>query len=150
MTRLVVPIPLLEPLQDAAAAALPEECCGLLVGRRLADGWGLTRSLASPNLARDRRHFFEIDPALHIALLRSLRAAGGAEEVIGHYHSHPAGPARPSPRDLAAAHDPEALWLILGGPATGGEIAVWRPVFAGGQAVSFAPVVLEIAGDPAN
>jgi proteasome lid subunit RPN8/RPN11 len=53
--------------------------------------------------------------------------------LIGHYHSHPNGPAEPSPRDLAAA-EPGRLWLIIGG----GAARMWR---AGDGAFHEIPIV---------
>jgi [CysO sulfur-carrier protein]-S-L-cysteine hydrolase len=54
---------------------------------------------------------YQIDPRDHIELNRRLRGSGHA--VIGAYHSHPSTPATPSPRDLAEAHYPEFIWLIV-------------------------------------
>jgi len=56
---------------------------------------------------------FRIDDREHIALRRSLRHTSPARHIIGVYHSHPSGPARPSPRDLADAHYPEWLYLVI-------------------------------------
>jgi proteasome lid subunit RPN8/RPN11 len=50
--------------------------------------------------------------------MRRLR--GGAERLIGHYHSHPDNPALPSRRDLEMAFEPDLVWLItsvMGGRA---------------------------------
>jgi proteasome lid subunit RPN8/RPN11 len=64
---------------------------------------------------------YQIDPQDHIDLNRRLR--GTARSVIGAYHSHPRTPAVPSPRDLAEAHYPEFVWVIVslesGSPAFG-------------------------------
>jgi proteasome lid subunit RPN8/RPN11 len=106
----------LKQLVDAAEAAWPAECCGLLVGAGDPDReLRVARVVASPNLARGRdgrpaRRRFEIDPALRLALERELR--GGPQRVIGHYHSHPGRPAQPSRRDLDAAWEPDLVWLI--------------------------------------
>jgi len=98
-------------LLRACEAAYPEEACGLLVGRRGADGGiEVDRIEASANLARDRRHRFEVDPRLQIRLFRELR--GGPDQVVGLYHSHPDGRALPSATDLARAWEPEFAWLI--------------------------------------
>lgn len=56
---------------------------------------------------------FEIDPRDHIAAVKKARGAGAA--VIGCYHSHPEGAARPSARDLAGAGEDNFLWLIAAG-----------------------------------
>ena len=46
-----------------------------------------------------------------IAVNRRLR--GTPRSVIGAYHSHPRTEAVPSPRDIAEAHYPEFIWLIV-------------------------------------
>ena len=100
-------------IAQAAEAAYPEECCGLLVGRRRAEGPILVEAVEpSPNVAADRRAGFEVDPALRLRLQRTLRAEGRA--IVGLYHSHPDGPAEPSARDLESAWEPELAWLIVG------------------------------------
>ena len=102
----------LQRIREAAEAAFPEECCGLLIGHDL-DGSGrrIEQVLASPNVAADNRHQrFEIDPQLHFDTLRALR--GGPARILGHYHSHPDHPALPSASDLAQAWEPDLVWLI--------------------------------------
>ena len=56
---------------------------------------------------------FEIDPRDHLAAVKKARAGGAA--IIGCYHSHPEGAARPSARDLAGAGEEDFLWLIAAG-----------------------------------
>jgi len=97
-------------LRAACEAAWPQEGCGLLVGRRAGDVWHIGRAEASRNLAAEPLRRFEVDPGLRFRLHRELR--GGADAVIGHFHSHPSGRAEPSARDLAATHEPDLLWLI--------------------------------------
>lgn len=95
-----------------AAAAWPREACGLLVGRALADGAiEIVRAEAAANLAADA-DAFELDPAARLALQRVLRAAGEGLAIVGHYHSHPDAPARPSARDRARAEETGLIWLI--------------------------------------
>ena len=100
-------------IEAAARAAYPAECCGLIVGRRAADGGGeaalrITRVVGARNIAAgaagaaDDR--FEVAPQARFALMREL--GNGPERIIGHYHSHPGHAAKPSPRDLDAAFDP--------------------------------------------
>ena len=108
--------PVLEAVVAAAEASYPDEACGLLVGRWSAAGHcRLRRAVPSANLAPDPSVAFEIDPALRLDLQRRLR--GGGQRVVGLYHSHPDGPARPSARDLARAWEPGLLWLITSVPA---------------------------------
>lgn len=103
---------LLRRIEADGERRYPEEACGLLVGRAMADGSIEVREAhVGANVApaaRGRR--FEIDPALRFRLGRTL--AGRAETIVGHYHSHPDRPAVPSDRDRAMAFEPELVWLI--------------------------------------
>lgn len=107
-----IPPSLLKQVVDAAEAAYPDECCGLLVGRLEAPGNLLvTRVEPSTNLTEGGAHdSFEVDPRLRLELMRSLRGSG--EAIVGLYHSHPDHPALPSARDLERAWEPELAWLI--------------------------------------
>lgn len=119
-------------LRRCAEAAYPEEACGLIVGRRDDGGFVASRLVPSPNRHAEPARSFEIDPAIHFALLRELRDLVSApgqqpEDIIGHYHSHPDVPADPSPRDFAAAYDPAMLWVILSLAAGSVDtIGAWR------------------------
>lgn len=131
--------PVLATICRSAEAAYPEECCGLLIGALEPGGHGrIFRAAPSANLAAERRHRFEIDPALYLALERTLT---GPERLVGLYHSHPDGSAFPSAMDAAAAWREGWLWLIVP-VATGraGAAAVHRLVAPGGpfEAVEFA------------
>lgn len=109
---ILIPLDGLRAVSDAAEAAYPEEACGLLVGRRIPGGHArVTRVEAAANVAADRRTGFEVDPGLRIGLERELRETDQA--IVGHYHSHPDGPARPSATDLAKAFEPDLIWLIV-------------------------------------
>lgn len=93
----------------ALAQASEDEVCGLLCGV----AGSITAYLPCRNVAADPRRAFEIDPAQLIAAHRLARLGG--PEIVGHYHSHPAGVATPSPRDAAAAVPDGSLWLIVAG-----------------------------------
>ena len=109
---ILIPLDGLRAVSAAAEAAYPEEACGLLVGRRIPGGHArVTRVEAAVNVAADRRTGFEVDPGLRIGLERELR--GTDQAIVGHYHSHPDGPARPSATDLAKAFEPDLIWLIV-------------------------------------
>ncbi|AJD51847.1 MULTISPECIES: Mov34/MPN/PAD-1 family protein [Thalassospira] len=101
---------LLAEISDIAAAAWPEECCGLLI----ADAESpevILRFVAARNAAIDRQKTFEIDPHVLIATHRSVRQRG--EAIIGCYHSHPNGDCQPSKTDLSRAEEAGFLWLIF-------------------------------------
>jgi len=110
----------LDRIEAAGVAAYPDECCGLLIGHDIGDGGiEVVRVVMSDNVEPgDTRSRFEIDPRLLIALQRDLR--GGRDRIVGHYHSHPDHPARPSAHDARRAWQPEMVWLItsvIGGNA---------------------------------
>jgi len=107
---IVLPPQQLRQIVDAAEAAYPDECCGLLVGRDVPGGIEVTRVHASANLGR-RADRFEIDPRLWVDLSRAL--GKGPQKVVGLYHSHPDGPAQPSAHDLEAAWGEELVWIIV-------------------------------------
>ncbi len=80
----------------ALAAATPErEVCGLLFGT--ADRIEAIQPCA--NVSSSPEDSFEIDPVALIAAHKAARAGG--RQLIGCYHSHPNGQARPSARDVA-------------------------------------------------
>ena len=110
-----------------AERAYPEECCGLLVGLDDPDGRiVVTRLVESRNLRTERaRDRFEIDPQVRITVEIELR--GRAERVVGHYHSHPDHPARPSATDLESAYEPNLVWVIVGvADGLAGELNAFR------------------------
>ena len=126
-----IPAPLLALITAAAEAAYPKECCGLLAGRDEDSGGSggggvrVTRVEPSPNLTEgDPRDSFLVDPKIQFDLMRDLRE--GPERIIGHYHSHPDHPARPSEHDRQSVFYPDHIWVIVrvdGGRA--GDVAAY-------------------------
>ncbi len=105
-------------LRDAAIAAYPRECCGLLVGG--GDGEITVRAIVpTANVAADPHRSFSIDPQAQFDLLRKLRSGEPKQRIVGHFHSHPDGAAIPSSHDLAMAYDPEAIWVVMAASADG-------------------------------
>lgn len=120
---LVLPPALRDRLAAETARAFPRECCGLIEGVRRGEEIEAIRLHPARNLAPtpDR---FEIDPAEQFRLLRALRAT--EREVVGCYHSHPNGVARPSARDREMAGEEGFVWLIATtNPEAAGEIAAY-------------------------
>ncbi len=130
----------------AAEASHPREGCGLLVGRRQADGLARVTALhPAENLLADAfSDRFELDPAARLRLQRDCRKRG--EVVLGHWHSHPSGVAAPSATDAARAFEEGLVWLIQAtDPATGraGALeAVWSTGLCGPVESAFQPVAL--------
>ncbi|MEH3104823.1 MAG: M67 family metallopeptidase [Sphingomonas phyllosphaerae] len=120
----------------ASAAGTRDEICGLLLGK----GDTIARLLPCRNVAADPATRFEIDPAALIAAHRAARRGG--EQVIGHYHSHPSGTARPSPRDAADAAPDGSIWVIVAGEM----VTAWRAVEKGAVHGRFDPLRLDVGG----
>jgi proteasome lid subunit RPN8/RPN11 len=96
----------------------PSECCGLLLGT--ADL--ILESIPARNTAADPARRYTIDPADHFAAIRRARELG--IDVVGAYHSHPAGEPTPSETDQAEAFA-DFLFVIVG-LARQPELAAWR------------------------
>ncbi|MCP5367964.1 MAG: M67 family metallopeptidase [Hyphomicrobiales bacterium] len=108
---ITIPAALLREIHAAAEGAYPRECCGLLLGRRAGAAVAVTRVVPSRNMAPgEQRDSFEVDPQVRFDAMRAV--AGTDQDIVGHYHSHPDHPARPSARDLAMAYEPALAWLI--------------------------------------
>ncbi len=102
----------LKRVVDAAEAAYPRECCGLLSGAARPDDNLEVRAVhPSDNIDESGRpDRFEVDSKLYIDLNRNLRSSD--ERVIGVYHSHCDHRAQPSEIDLELAWEPSLVWLI--------------------------------------
>lgn len=109
-----------DAILDHARRALPDECCGLLIGQARGPDTRIVRAWPARNLRQSRTRYL-IDPADHFAALRTARRAGLA--VVGVYHSHPVSPPSPSPTDDREA-DPGLLYVIAS-PARG-EMRAYR------------------------
>lgn len=123
-----------ERLLHVAAQSPVHEICGLLFG----SPDRIESAASAANVAADPQRQFELDPAALLAAYRRERAGGPA--VIGHYHSHPGGPARPSATDAASVSGTGRLWLILGR----GEAALFREAAGGPLHGAFEPVALTL------
>ncbi len=84
---------------------IPEEACGLLggIGNRVFAVVPVTNILRSVTRYR-------MEPGEQLRAFQQLEAEG--MDLIGIYHSHPAGPAQPSKTDIAEAYYPDAAYLI--------------------------------------
>jgi len=89
-----------------ALAELPNEACGLLIGKDDV----VKEQFALTNVDHSPEHF-SFDPAQQFHVLRTARSSD--LKIIANYHSHPSTPARPSEEDIRLAFDPEILYLIV-------------------------------------
>ncbi len=117
---LIVPADVHARVREAAQAAFPEECCGLLIGR-VPKGFETPRrevrvekALPLPNgwepQALTRTTRYQIDPRLLAKTELSLSGTGLG--IVGFYHSHPSVPAWPSPFDLERAWPCYSYWIV--------------------------------------
>ncbi len=105
MEQFALPAPLATAILRHARAGYPQEVCGLIAGR---DGHGLAvypgRNVSStPEIA------FELDTE---TLARQIAFEDQGLALVAVYHSHPQGPAAPSPTDIALAYYPDAVQII--------------------------------------
>ncbi|MFT4881989.1 MAG: proteasome lid subunit RPN8/RPN11 [Natronomonas sp.] len=95
---------------DHAREDAPAEVCGVLGGDRGATGHARTLRRAE-NAADEPRTEYRIEPTAQLALIEEIEADG--EEVVGFYHSHPGGPAAPSPTDRRCATWTDRSYVIV-------------------------------------
>lgn len=86
-------------------ACLPDEACGLLGGTEET----VRMVIAVTNEARSPVTF-RMEPREQLKAMLLIEEAG--YELLGIYHSHPAGPQGPSQTDLAEAYYPDVAYLI--------------------------------------
>lgn len=102
--RLALPKLLEVQLWQHARRAAPQECVGVLGGRRVGGEWQASTLYPLENQAADPEREYLAEAA---GLLRALKAMRTEElELVAIYHSHPNGPARFSRTDqVRAAYD---------------------------------------------
>ncbi len=117
-----------------AEAERPNEACGLLAGKA-----GRVRRVYKMENIHHSPTVYEMNPAQQLAAFLDMEAAGW--ELLAIYHSHPAGPAEPSPTDIAQAYYPESIYVIVS-PAPGGTWQV-RGFIIGTEQLTEVPIVTE-------
>ena len=100
-----------DDILDHAREEAPRECCGLLIGTRES----VTRSVRTRNLDASATRYL-IDPEDHFKAIRDARTEGF--EVVGAYHSHPAGEPIPSATDIAEANSGSDFLYVIVSPVT--------------------------------
>jgi proteasome lid subunit RPN8/RPN11 len=130
-TELEVAREALNAMLAAAAAAHPHEACGILLGQ----GTHIAEARETANIHPAPATHFEIDPQALIDAHRAARAgvAGGGPQVVGYFHSHPAGPAAPSETDRAMAAGDGRVWAIIAGE----DLRFWQDACEGFTALSY-------------
>lgn len=124
---------LLAALLSHFTHALPNEGCVLLSGTasQVTRIWPITNVAASPTR-------FVMDPTQQVDAMLAIHRQG--QTLLAIAHSHPTGPAVPSPTDLAEAHYPGVLHLIATPHNAGWQVNAFR--YADDQATAVAVTVL--------
>src|SRR5215207_7913594 len=91
-----------------ARDAWPQECCGLLLGTP----GSIEAVCRARNEHEERGTRYLVRPEDHFTAIRLARTQ--ALDVVGAYHSHPAGRPRPSATDREEAHAGGFIYLIAG------------------------------------
>jgi len=117
----------IKALARAAEAAHPVEACGILLG----DGVTISRFIETRNVHPQPLRHFEIDPQALIDAHRAARQSG--PQIMGYFHSHPQGHARPSRTDAECASGDGLVWAIAGQD----EISWWCDEVDGFAPVSY-------------
>ena len=124
---LVIPPAELDQVVRHLRRALPNEGVGLLGVERIERGpclIALARQFYPGANCRASPTRYEMDRLDLIAALRDIDRRGWALGAI--VHSHPLGPARPSPTDLAEFQYPEALMVIASFGCEPPDLNAWR------------------------
>lgn len=133
---------LLQEVIDAARAGLPNEACGLLVGRAYAADSGAPERYVPLANAAASPYRYLIDPQEQLRVWLELEDAG--EVVWAIVHSHVASPAVPSATDVGLAFFPDSLYVIC---SLAGEMPTVRAWSIRGDAVNEVPLaVVEAPG----
>lgn len=103
----------IQSLVTRASQTPSVEVCGLLGGRF---DWRMTTAAVRTvhsieNVASTPQTRFKLAPKEQIATLMAILSAG--DELVGIFHSHPAGPPHPSATDKAECAYPNVAYCIL-------------------------------------
>ncbi len=87
---------------------MPDEACGLIVGKQDETGIEAEAFIPVRNSSRQPRQHFEMAPD---ELIPALAQAAG--RLVGLFHSHPAAPPVPSEEDLQTLwHEVPSYWIV--------------------------------------
>lgn len=94
----------LEQIRRHSEQTYPYECCGILTGEMMVDGYKQVKVVVKCSNAHEdpSRSWYQIDPRELVRIQRE--AYGRGEDLIGFYHSHPDDAAHWSTSDLEEAH----------------------------------------------
>jgi proteasome lid subunit RPN8/RPN11 len=107
---LTFPRPLYDDLIKHAYRGDETEVCGIL-GGQYAPNQSVVESVhRAENVADSPETRYYIDPEEQLEITETIEEH---EELVGFYHSHPAGPTRPSETDAERAAWPDRSYVIV-------------------------------------
>ena len=106
MDQIKIPQISKEIMIKQAFSELPNECCGLILGKN----GRIKRTLPMRNTDPSPDAYF-MDPIQQVEVFTDMEKKG--ETLIGIYHSHPKGPSTPSGADLKMAFHQDAVYIII-------------------------------------
>ena len=122
--ELRIPRAVLAAMEAHARAAYPEECCGLLIGRKDADARVVEMSRQTPNVHPSHRQTrYTIDSRAILAVEQEFH---GETRLVGIYHSHPQYPAKPSEFDTQRAWPWYAYVILAVVRGEPGDATAWE------------------------
>ncbi|WP_336036284.1 desampylase [Halobacterium yunchengense] len=113
-----------DAILDHARADAPREACGALLGARGDDRVLAEAARRVPNVADAPRVTYELDSEATLAVFDEAEATG--RDVVGFYHSHPAGPAELSDTDRERASWPGYVYVLASLAARPPTLDAWR------------------------
>ena len=122
--RLAIPESLIQEVITHARETLPNECCGLLVGR-IADGVGIaSKRFTIGNDAHSPTAY----STNHFDLFNAFRAMRAVDlDLLAVYHSHPGAEPVPSRRDVTEnTYGETIVHIIIGLNGKLPSIRAWR------------------------
>ncbi|MDA8387982.1 MAG: M67 family metallopeptidase [Nitrospiraceae bacterium] len=106
MRGIEMPAGIYEQMIGHALSGRPMEVCGILAGKgSLAECIYQGRNVDASAVS------YELDPRQQLEIERQIKRDG--RKMLSIYHSHPSGPAYPSPKDVSLAFW-DVVYLIIG------------------------------------
>ncbi|WP_336345285.1 desampylase [Halalkalicoccus ordinarius] len=130
-----------DAIVEHAREGTSEEVCGVLGGEHGEERSHVETVHRARNVAETPETRYHIDPEQQLELIDGIEEAG--RDVVGFYHSHPAGPTEPSETDADRATWPGFSYVIV---ALDGEpfVGAWR---WNGENERFEGEIVRVVGD---
>jgi proteasome lid subunit RPN8/RPN11 len=104
---LIIPAQIFNSMISHCHAGYPDEACGILAGRNMI----VSEIFMMTNTERSPSNYL-MDPEEQFRMMKELRER--VLDMTAIYHSHPASPAYPSPKDIEMAYYSDSVYLIVG------------------------------------